>query len=490
MKAILNKLVNITSVLVLALSLFACKDDVEQTIVDLRYNPEDSYTLMATSPEPIKFEVRSNHPWEIINKGTWNVVTPEVGLSDSIYLVTVVCEENTELDDRIDTLIIKSDYWVGKRVELLQKGTAYLRPVQDTIVIESALSSGQVALESNQDWSIKVTSGESWLTLTSEAEGSENGNISFETTENNGELRYGIITLYDRNDKASDTLVVSQNGVLLNVSETEIRAIYSEPLITFNVESNSRWELVKSEYDIWYEIEGEVVNEGNKLVTIALKENSGISIRKSEIIIRSVSDEEGVAPVERSLVLKQAYQPKIEIKEFDGLFAGGAINSGEPIFADGDMLIGDGQNRLLFGDINSFTTRIGTHYFRIKEMSPSSYPIIFFVFNWGPELRSHIKASEGKTDASYAGKDLLFESGDNIPIDINTPHTLGISVSDAGGEFAGKAKVELSLDYNLPYKTYIIDASSSGSIQLYIGGSPGVCVWDWYGYTTNLDWNN
>lgn len=490
MKAILKKLVNITSILALALSLFACKDDVEQTIVDLRYNPEDSYTLTAANPESITFEVRSNHPWEIINKGTWNVVTPEIGLSDSIYLITVACEENTELDDRIDTLIIKSDYWVGKRVALLQKGTAYLHPVQDTIVIESAISSGQVALESNQDWSIEVTSGESWLTLTSEAEGSKNGSISFEATENKGELRYGLITLYDRNDKAADTLVVSQNGVLLNVSETEIRAVYPEQLITFNVESNSRWELVKSEYDIWYEVEGEVVNEGNKTVSLALKEHSGISIRKSEIIIRSVSDEDGIVPVERSLVLKQAYKPNPEIKEFDGLFSGGAINSGSPIFDGGDMLIGEGQHRLLFNDISSFTTHVGTHYFRIKEMSSSSFPTIFFTFNWGPEFRNHINASEGITATSYSGKALLFEEGDNIPIDINFPHILGISVSDAGEEFAGKTKVEMSLDYGLPYKTYIIDIPAINSITLYIGGNPGVCVWDWYGYTTNLDWNN
>ncbi|UVP34840.1 hypothetical protein NXW58_08100 [Bacteroides faecis] len=71
-------------------------------------------------------EVKSTDPWEVFGKYDWYTISPSTGEAGETYTVTVICKENTELDDRIDTLNIKSDYWTGKRFVLTQKGTAYL----------------------------------------------------------------------------------------------------------------------------------------------------------------------------------------------------------------------------------------------------------------------------------------------------------------------------------------------------------------------------
>lgn len=471
----------------------SCKnDDTTLPYVDLRYNPEDTYTVTASSPQTIEFEVSSTFPWEILSKGDWHTITPANGDADSIYKVKITCQENTVLDDRIDTLIIKSDHWIGKKVILTQKGTAWLTPSYDTLTVESTAGQSMFSITSNQDWSCEVTQGNDWLSIIDGDKGSINGDVSILLKENQGELRYGIITLFDRHHQKVDQVVVAQNGVLLIPSVDEIRSLYFEGDFTFNVASNSKWKISKSEYDIWFTIEGEEIREGSGIVTLHLKENSGVSLRKSEITLMSVSDDESVAPVVKTIILKQACKPAPTIHEFTGLFPGGSVNSGSLDFIDGDMIVPAGGGRELF-TANNFGSNICAHYFRIKEMGAGSYPTIFFVLNWNTELRFHISTSTGKTDASYthySSVPLIAQSGDNIAIDVTKPHILGIAISDAGGLYAGKTKVELSIDYDKTFMTYIMDVPPTSNLSVYLGGQPGPCVWDWYGRDSLIDWDN
>ncbi len=466
-------------------------DDQEVRFVDLRYNPEDAYTVMATSPEAVVFEVKSNYPWEILSKGDWHTITPSTGGADSIYKITVTCLENTSLDDRVDTLVIKSDYWIGKTVVLLQKGTAWLEANVDTLPIGSDADNHVFSIASNQNWSCEVTHGNDWLAIVEGSEGYINGDVTIQVAENQGELRYGIISLFDRHHEKVGQVVVAQDGVLLVPEVEEIRSLYFEKDYTLNVESNTRWKVSKSEYDVWFTIEGEEIREGNGTVTVHLKENNGVSLRKSEITLTSVSDDESVAPVVKTIILKQACMPDPTIHEFSGLFSGGSVNSGSLDFVNGDMIVPEGGGRELF-TANNFGSNLCTHYFRIKEIGTGAYPVIFFVFNWNTELRYHINASAGRTDVSYthySGVPLLYQSGENTAIDISQPHILGISVSDAGGEYAGKTKIEMTLDYNETFQTYIMDVSPTTNLSVYVGGQPGPCVWDWYGRASLIDWD-
>ena len=133
-----------------------CDDSEAEKWVDLRYRVEDSYLVEAKNPEPVSFQVKSTDPWEVFGKYDWYTISPSTGEAGETYTVTVTCKENTELDDRIDTLNIKSDYWTGKRFVLTQKGTAYLN-VEGVDMIDQEGNSETFSVLSNQKWTAKVT---------------------------------------------------------------------------------------------------------------------------------------------------------------------------------------------------------------------------------------------------------------------------------------------------------------------------------------------
>ena len=100
----------ITILLASILALFSCSDEKEQMKwVDLRYRVEDSYLLEASNPETISFLVKSTDPWMVYGTADWYTITPPSGEGDmeNTTTVTIVCEENTDLDDRTDTVKIQ-----------------------------------------------------------------------------------------------------------------------------------------------------------------------------------------------------------------------------------------------------------------------------------------------------------------------------------------------------------------------------------------------
>ena len=107
--------------------LLSCSEKEPMKWVDLRFLAEDRYELTASDPEPIVLQVKSTDPWTVYGQHQdWCAISPAEGGPDELFEVTVTYTDNTGLDDRIDTLIIQSDYWIGKWVEVFQHGTAYL----------------------------------------------------------------------------------------------------------------------------------------------------------------------------------------------------------------------------------------------------------------------------------------------------------------------------------------------------------------------------
>ena len=107
--------------------LLSCSEKEPMKWVDLRFLAEDRYELTAFDPEPIVLQVKSTDPWTVYGQHQdWCAISPAEGGPDELFEVTVTYTDNTGLDDRIDTLIIQSDYWIGKWVEVFQHGTAYL----------------------------------------------------------------------------------------------------------------------------------------------------------------------------------------------------------------------------------------------------------------------------------------------------------------------------------------------------------------------------
>jgi hypothetical protein len=198
----------------------ACADEDEpHTIVDLRYEVDDNYVMDWTNPAPVTFLVKSNHPWEVSGTQGWYTLTPATGGADEICTVTITClSDNAQLDDRSDTVIIRSDYWMGKRFVVTQKGNAYLTldKLDDTPLTQYAGATKTFDVLANQQWTVAVTGGGDWLSVSAGAQGSGDGSVTLTAVAITGELpRYGEVTVYDRHGVAVHVVSIMQKGLYL-----------------------------------------------------------------------------------------------------------------------------------------------------------------------------------------------------------------------------------------------------------------------------------
>ena len=111
-----------TLILISSWSVQSCKDDEPIKWVDLRYKAADSYTIAASGKETVSIQVKSTDPWIVYsNHSDWCTISPNQGEANELYDVQITYTPNTSLDDRTDTVTIKSDYWIGKEVSIIQK---------------------------------------------------------------------------------------------------------------------------------------------------------------------------------------------------------------------------------------------------------------------------------------------------------------------------------------------------------------------------------
>ncbi|WP_420187645.1 BACON domain-containing protein [Bacteroides pyogenes] len=310
----------------MSLLLQSCKDDEKaEKWVDLRYRVEDAYLLEAKNPEPVSFLVKSTDPWEVFGKYDWYAISPAKGEAGETYTVTITCKENTELDDRTDTISIKSDYWTGKRFVLTQKGIAYL-DVEGVEMIGREGEEMAFDVLSNQKWTAKVTEGAVWLKLRSGMSGEQNGKVVVSASPNTGEQRTGVVTIYDRHGKVAREVACTQDGVLLTPATPENGkwfAVYEKAQqLVIPVESNAEWSASKENEadDDWYEFE-KTSFSGSANLVINVSEHKGSSVRTGIIVLTTKADE-GATPLVKTVKFKQA-NPKIPVvKEVNRTISG------------------------------------------------------------------------------------------------------------------------------------------------------------------------
>lgn len=300
--------------------LIGCSDEKEpMKWVDLRYRVEDSYLLEAKNPEAVSFLVKSTDPWEVFGKESWHTITPASGAAGETFTVTIICEENTGLDDRIDTISIKSDYWTGKRFTITQKGIAYLDVAEPETIAQEG---GNITFDvlTNQKWTAAVTAGDSWLDIVSGTSGELDGTVTVSAGANKGERRIGVVTVYDRHGVVAKEVSVEQNGVRLDTPMPENGSwfrIYEEAqTLSLPVSSNTKWTVAKGnpEDDDWYDFE-KTEFDGDGVINVLVSEHKGASVRTAEIVLTTVVEGD-VTPVVKTIRFKQANPPVVTT--FDG----------------------------------------------------------------------------------------------------------------------------------------------------------------------------
>ena len=298
----------------------SCKGDEDpMKSVDLRYRVEDSYTVKASNPDPVVFQVKSTDPWEIIGEADWYTISPDKGEAGETQTVTITCKENTSLDDRQDIITIKSDYWIGKKFTLIQKGTAFLTITGQETEMAKEGATNTLTVSSNQKWTAKVTDGDNWLSITSTAAGEGDGTISIVSTVNKGEKRTGIITFYDRHGAIDKEIECTQGGITLSPEAPPMEApgngkwFALQPnaqKLEIDINADIEWTASKEdEGEEWYTINQEETTNGKLVIDVI--EHTGSRVRTAIVLLTSKADP-GNDPVVKQVKFKQIYTPKSE----------------------------------------------------------------------------------------------------------------------------------------------------------------------------------
>lgn len=462
-------------------SVQSCKDDDPVKWVDLRYKAEDTYTIAASGEEKVAIQVKSTDPWEVYsNHADWCTITPDKGEPGDVYDVEISYKANTALDDRIDTITIKSDYWIGKEVTVIQKGIAYLTLENaEEFLLDKQGTVRSFQVKSNQNWTAAVTVGGEWLSIQSGESGSQDGTVTLKALENQGEQRTGTVTVYDRHGVEVATVECIQEGIVLTPATLSLRALYNDATVTLHVESNGEWMVEKESEDAeWYSFE-KTSYSGSEDIVIRLQENTGSAVLKATFRILSKT-EAGTEPVVKTITLKQGN--KTEAKRYDFVEDEWTVSAGKPVFADGGV---------------TFTYQGANCRISREGMKPG-----YYVF--------HIKSSEEKAKCQlyflYGEKEvrwMLFKGdGDNarcgtsdggvqqIPFnDKKSEYAVGLNVLE--GDTDGTMKLEWYLDGELLRRVPSYAGAEYGSnAQIILGVSGGSATYDWWEYTAPIEWGD
>lgn len=405
----------------------SCRRD-EQALkwVDLRFLAEDSYVLSASEPEPIRLQVKSTDPWEVYGTTSeWCTVSPSGGGPDELFDVLVQYTDNVELDDRLDTLVIKSDYWIGKEIPVRQKGTAYLDlDGADGLTIGQFGGEAAFRLYSNQNWSLRSDSD--WIEL-SELEGFGDGHIAVNVAdENKGERRTAQILVLDRHGETVRTVVITQDGVVLEPSTTYLRFDYRPQSISVDVASNTEW-FAECEGASWVSLPSGTFS-GDDRLDIGLAENTGYSIRNATVILKTKAAA-GFEQIIKTVTLRQAYNPSPEYYDFDdaGLsqwIINGADNDKSSCAVSGSTLVVHGAQK-----IHRYNCPAGGWDFFMSEATDNASPVIYFQ-SGEFDMRWFVSAKNGKTALEIVdkAKTKTFPAFD-VPYSNSQAHKFGIRMS-------------------------------------------------------------
>lgn len=474
--------------IVLLLLNSSCNDEKENAnFVDLRYEVKKHYELSALNPEPIRFKVKSTKEWKVFSKhhADWCTISPESGEPNEPAEVTVNYKNNEGLDDRIDTLVVKSDYWVGTEVEVVQKGTAFLNLVAPEKMLSK--DGGEISFEikSNQNWTIKQTTGSEWLKLLSETTGKLDGVIRSSALPNAGERRISKFDAYDRKGTLVGSIEVVQDGIQLDVEQTEIRVEYNQKNCQIAVNSNTKWKVLKDDKS-WYSVTNlnqEFTN--NHTVVVNFEENKTQKVRVAYLNIQSVGDDQN--PVVRKISIKQGYLPTPEHHEFDEQekrnweFINGSLKfTGDVTFS------GAASPRMV-----KYKAGLGRYMFNVKSLTPTAFFRIYLI-SGEREIRCFLDATNGVT--SFSTRPYTPINADTrwqVPFDRTKENRIGV-------ELASNDEGIICVKWILNDKVICEQAANYGDflltsdkkLDIIVDAKPGDAVVDYWEYSLLMDWNN
>lgn len=490
--------------------LAGCQQEEEGPMkwVDLRYRAEDSYSLPWESPEAFSFLVKSTDPWTVRSYNPdWCTITPAEGEGNPVineaetYTVTVQYTDNDQLDDRVDTLEIKSDYWVGKLVTVYQKGNAYLDVKDEEQALEISKAGGELTfnIQANQNWSTKVIEGSEWLAIKSGETGSLDGPVTLTVGENTGEKRYGAVSVLDRHGEERVVVKVTEDGVQLDPATFEIRAEYNQGVYELNVVSNASWVAEKTDEKAqWFTIDNPE-NTGDAVLRLTINDNGGNSLRKTGIKITTVA-EPGEPVVVREVVLKQAYLQVPQRTVFnDSELAEWEPDKGvTPVYLGAEGTYFEATvSGSTYARLYRSGMPMGTHTFRWHSYSPEVRIRLWWTFGNNNEIKYNLRdkadGAGGFTEISTSpsGPDSDFVNVEGI--DMTVPHEMTVKFTPSEIN-EGYCHVQFIFDGE-EFQAFdtgdgaVTECTWQKEIGMYFGCYTGSAICEWYDYTEPFSWD-
>lgn len=461
--------------------------DSDKEWVDPRYrNLEESYTVAADGSDVISFEVKSNMEWSVYNANEgWCTISPSSGDDpDTTYEVVVTYAPNSGLDDRFDTLSLKSDYWVFKEVAITQLGVAMLTidKESDFIGQYEDEAKGSLKITTNQDWRVEIASDCDWLTFdsTSATSGTGDGSsisdftVSYSAEQNDGEQRSTTISILDRNDEVQYTYAVTQEGLLLTTDDEFYFFVYDGGDVTIPVNSNVDWSVELVQSTVWIEnlassITTDETEEPLNQITFSLTANNGAS-RAAYLRLTSQMNVAGVDPVIRYVGVVQGSSPTPEytyfndVSIFDNIGVDGwyVYNGAQPDTVAGD----EGVGYIYFsewGRLMSYPSGIpyGRYDLTLSDIGASTSSDTFFFYLQFDNVSSNY-VGMNINGGSYSAKIQKGGSDTDFSPTVYTPANLGALIDNDSHAITDMHKLGIDIYLNdetgyLGYDWYIND---------------------------------
>ena len=262
-----------------------------------------AYTVDASNPQAIQFNINTNTPWEVVSDEQWCHISPTMsGSSSLIEEIIITVEENTSFEPRTATIKVL--------------GTGIETPIAEAIITQSAKSNFYIqtgttlipadggdasfTITSNKPWSARAD--KQWLTLDqTSGEAGENIHITATAPQNTGAQRSSIVTVSV--DGEEKTIEIIQDGLVLKFNVTDESQLDIEPGGTTRefeiVTSLSNWEVT-------CEVPGIEITPilANNKVTVQIPANHLFTERKIVLKLSPVPAITDMAPA--VLELKQA----------------------------------------------------------------------------------------------------------------------------------------------------------------------------------------
>ena len=293
---------SIVLTLAMVSSFMACQeykiDSQPEAPLALQVDAQDTYTLLATSPSRIVFNVSANTPWTIESDQQWCVPSPAMSAASALVSeIIVTTEDNNERTSRTATLTVSAE-GVAESVVITivqaSKENLVVIPYDGTVGTDGGTFSFTIV--SNKPWeiipstafisNIDKKSGEG-------KEGTEEEVVTVTVPANTGSTRRGTLTVQTEYDSYSFEVV--QSGFLLElagVPSTNVISLEGEGLATefiTEVNTNLDWKAqVPAEYSDWLAVE----REGNSIKLLA-KMNNRMTVRKGQFLLTTATPMDG-----------------------------------------------------------------------------------------------------------------------------------------------------------------------------------------------------